>query len=111
MQVVRAHWKGNEITGKAIANAIGLRQRSTGKEGADMRSVINACRKKGLPICANGKGYYWPRNRQEITEYIHSLEGRIRKEEEALNGMKTALDTWEQTPQLHKIDESSIVEI
>lgn len=98
LRLVGAHQKGNEITGKEIANTIGLKPRSTGKEGADMRSIINALRRKGYPICANGNGYFWPGSRAEIEEYIASLEGRIRKEQEALTGTRQGLAAWDESP-------------
>lgn len=100
LRTIGTHRKGNEITGKEIANMIGLRPRDTGKEGADMRSIINALRRKGYPICANGNGYFWPADRGEIMEYIESLEGRIRKEQEALAGTRQGLAAWDTTPEL-----------
>jgi len=99
LQVIGTHQKGNEITGKDIANMIGLKPRSTGKEGADMRSIINALRRKGYPICANGSGYYWPKETTEIKDYIESLEGRIQKEKEALAGTMMGLEEWEANPE------------
>ena len=95
LRVIGTHRRGTEVTGKDIANMIGLKPRSTGKEGADMRSIINALRKKGYPVCANGKGYYWPADRGEIVDYIQSLEGRIRKEQEALTGMTEGRYSWD----------------
>jgi hypothetical protein len=96
--VIGAHQKGNEVTGKDIANMIGLWPRSSGKDGADMRSIINALRRKGYPICANGNGYFWPKDRTEIEEYAESLRGRIRKEQEALYGIAEGLDAWDHEP-------------
>lgn len=93
LNFIQCRYKGNEITGKNIANKIGLRPRGTGKDGADMRSIINALRKKGYPICANTKGYYYPTSKQEIYEYVESLRARIRKEQEALDGILGCLES------------------
>jgi hypothetical protein len=82
--------KGSEITGKSIANAIGLKPRSSGKDGADMRSIIHALRVKGYPICANGKGYYTANGILEVDEYADSLEARINDMETALDGIRHA---------------------
>lgn len=86
------------ITGKEVADAIGLEERSTGKEGADLRSIINSLRMKHYPICASGLGYYWPASKEELTEYIESFAGRIRSQEEALRGMRGGFDKLGQEP-------------
>jgi len=111
IKVIRQHWGGNEITGKTLAHTIGLKQRDSGKEGADIRSIINSIRRKGIPVCANGKGYYYPRNLEEIHKYKKSLEGRLRKAREALEGIELSLGTWERNPSLQGIDEQNILEI
>lgn len=111
LEIISVQRKGSEITGTKIARAIGLKERDSGKDGADMRSVINALRRKGYPICANGKGYYYPASREEIAEYIESLAGRIESEQEALDGMKTALPIWESTPEMRDPPKQSIIEI
>ena len=84
--------KSNPITGTKIANAIGLKQRRSGKEGADMRSIIHALRMKGYPICATGAGYWWPKTRTELSSYIVSFEMRVVKQEEALKGLKNSFE-------------------
>lgn len=111
LELVSGYFKGYEITGTKLANTIGLRQRESGKEGADMRAVINALRRKGYPVCANGKGYYYPRDRQEIEEYMGSLAGRIKKETEALDGMQTALQVWEASPEVRDPPKQNVIEI
>lgn len=79
------------MTGAKIANAIGLRERDSGKQGADLRSIVHALRVKGYPILANTKGYYYARNKEELYEYIQSLNGRKEKLEEALEGLEDCL--------------------
>lgn len=84
--------KEKPITGKDVADAIGLKIIQTGKEGADMREIINSLRIKGYPICASGLGYYWPVSKEELLEYIKSFAGRIRAQEEALAAMRNGFD-------------------
>lgn len=79
--------KGDEIRGKDIAKLIGLKPRNTGKEGADMRSIIHALRIKGYPICANGKGYYWAADDTELMAYLKGFEARINDQRAAMQGM------------------------
>lgn len=102
---VGKHSKGNEITGAKIANAIGLKQRQTGKEGADLRSLINSVRRKGYPVCANGKGYYWPANQTEIMDYQESLQNRLEKIKEAYDGIDLALEVSRRQPPLGMIEQ------
>lgn len=88
LEILRARTSKNPITGKEVANQIGLKPRTTGKEGADMRSVINALRVKGYPICATGSGYWWPKDRIELDGYIASFQGRIDDQQRACDGLK-----------------------
>lgn len=88
LEEVKKHTKSAPVTGTVVANRIGLKERETGKDGADMRSIINALRVKGYPVCAYGAGYYWPASREELREYIDSFEGRINDQQKAVDGMK-----------------------
>lgn len=112
LTLIAAHSKGNEITGKNIANAIGLRQRESGKEGSDLRAIVNALRRKGYPICANGTGYYYPRSRKEIEEYVDSLQGRILKMTEAHDGMRSGLAGWDTRPEVRELPtQQTLIEV
>lgn len=53
-----------------------------------MRSIINALRVKGYPICANGIGYYWPATPKELDDFIASFQGRINDQQKACSGMR-----------------------
>ncbi len=86
---------GKEITGKQVAQSIGLKPRSPDKEGADMRQVIHALRVKEYPLCANTGGYYAAKDKQELLDYCKSLEGRIRETQMALNGLEKANPVFE----------------
>lgn len=88
LELVTIRTKVNPITGKEIANRIGLKPRSSGVQGADMRSIIHALRVKGYPVCATGGGYWWPQNGDELKAHIESLEGRANQILEAVEGLK-----------------------
>lgn len=92
LKCIYQHSNQNPITGKEIANLIGLVPRDTGKEGADMRSVINALRSKGYPICASGEGYWYPRNKADLDEFVQSFQGRIDSQQKALMGIRAGVD-------------------
>jgi hypothetical protein len=98
----------NPITGKEIANGIGLKPRSSGKEGADMRSIINALRVKGYPICASGSGYWWPGSREEFQKYLESLEERIESMQRAYEGMKDGYDKIDAGESIHSVSDHTM---
>lgn len=88
LEAIHPHLKGDEITGREVAKKIGLKPRATGKEGADMRSIVNALRVKGYPICANGKGYFWAATQGDLETFITSFQGRINDQQKACSGMR-----------------------
>lgn len=88
LDLITMHPHSRPITGTEIANRIGLKPRTSGKEGADMRSVIHALRIKGYPICASGRGYWYPASGDELKAYIESLEARANDQLEAVEGLK-----------------------
>lgn len=98
------HRKGNEITGTKVANSVGLKQRTTGKEGADLRGIINSLRRKGYPVCANGRGYFWPQDQTEILDYQESLLKRLEKIREAYDGIELAMQVSKNQPPLGIIE-------
>lgn len=88
LRLISKYSRAKAITGKEIARFIGLKPRSTGKEGADMRSVIHALRSKGYPICATGNGYWYASTSQELIKYIVSFQARIDKQQEAVDALQ-----------------------
>lgn len=92
LAVVIDRRKDGPITGKEVAAAIEMKVRTSGKEGADFRAIINSLRVKGYPICASGLGYYWPATAEELDEYVRSFAGRINSQNEALHGLRRGFD-------------------
>ena len=90
--LIDQHSKNNPITGKQLAVKIDLRAKSASKQGADMRSVINALRSKGYPICASGSGYWYPNSQEELSKYIHEFSLRIQSQTQALEGITRGFD-------------------
>ena len=66
------------------------------KTGANLRSIVNRLRDKGYPICANGRGYYYPQGPAELEEYIVSFQNRIDQQQEACNNLRDKLKNWEE---------------
>ena len=93
LEQIKSHRRGDEVTGGMISALIGLiDKRET--PGANLRAVVNALRRKGYPVLANGKGYFWPSGRADIEQYKDSLVGRIKKQQQALEGIIKSLDDW-----------------
>lgn len=96
LREIRMRSKDDPITGKKVAELIGLKPRKSGKEGADMRAIIHALRIKGYPICATGSGYWWPRSSTELIGYVNALEERALTIMKAVTAMR-----WDGVAQMH----------
>lgn len=94
LDLVKNSDRKNPITGARLTYLVGVKEEE-GKTGANMRSIIHALRTKGYPICANDKGYWWPNDRQELQDYIESLEGRIMSQTKALSALRGGFDQIE----------------
>lgn len=94
LKAILRHSKHNPITGLAITKKIHIKERDSGKEGADIRAIINALRSKGYPICATGQGYYYARTGPELSEFISSFQARIDKQRKALDGLNAGFDKF-----------------
>jgi hypothetical protein len=96
--IIKSRDRQHPITGTQIAMAINLAPRKNGFEGADMRSIINALRKQGYPICADGNGYWWPRQVKELEEYIERFESRVADEQKSIDGLRRKLGELRNAP-------------
>jgi len=93
LEIVRERHSGNEITGGQLSAKLGVRDRD-GKTGANMRSVINTLRDKGRVVCANSRGYYYPRTVEELAEYVDQFQNRINEQQRACDIMKERVKQW-----------------
>ncbi len=90
LNIIQSYGKTNPITGRQVAAKLDIVDRDRGKVGAAMRSIVNALRTKGFPICASGRGYWYPHDKEELDEFIESFQARINKQQVALNGIKNS---------------------
>lgn len=111
LAIICRHSEGNPIIGKNVALQIGLKDRDLGKEGADIRSVINALRVKGYPICGNSEGYFYAQTNTELLRYIESFQGRIDKQQEACNGLKKAFGNVARVFEMAPVDRQPIIAV
>ncbi len=103
IEEIRQHSRQDAISGAKLAMAAGLKERPGGKFGADIRSIVNAVRVKGYPVCANGVGYWWPKDEFELSKYVVDFQRRIDKQQEAVDGMKKGFDRIEKVEPRTKI--------
>ena len=84
------HWRDSEnpITGKSIADILGLRYRSSGKEGADVRAIIHNLKIGEYPIVATDKGYFYAHTKADLSDYIRRLSDRIEEQQKTVDGLK-----------------------
>ena len=75
---------GNVYTGKQLS-------RFTGLHDADVRRVIHDLRCDGVAVCSCRRGYYLPRDKEEIQKTIASLERHIKQITDAVEGLKRGL--------------------
>jgi len=85
--------KNHPITSHELMVFLDIKDKD-GKVGANLRSVVNTLRDKGFPVCANGKGYYYPQTPEELQDYIESFQNRINQQQEACNNLKSKHMDW-----------------
>ena len=55
---------------------------------SNVRGCISLARSMGRPICSNSKGYYWSFDPEDLRRTIEHIEDRIKKQQDAINGLK-----------------------
>jgi len=93
LEIIRTRHAGQEITGGQLSAMLEVKDRD-GKTGANMRSVINTLRDKGRVVCANSKGYYYPRNVGELADYVDQFQNRINEQQRACDIMRERVEQW-----------------
>ena len=68
--------------------------------GPELRSVINAERGKGFPICSTDKGYFYAETEEELQRTIRQLRSRIKKIAHAERGLTKALEQFSDSGQI-----------
>lgn len=53
-----------------------------------IQEVVQQLRFLGMPICANGHGYYWPSDAIELENYIDVMKRRVKELSVALAALK-----------------------
>ncbi len=72
------------ITGKDIANHLGITD-------IEVRKQVSEARSAGVPICSTQYGYYYSNDSADIRKTIESLRRRIGSQERAISGLSDLL--------------------
>ena len=56
-----------------------------------VRGCVSLGRTMGMPLCSNPTGYFWSFDQNDIRQTIAHIEDRIKKQQEAVIGLKEAL--------------------
>jgi biotin operon repressor len=93
LTMIKGRPKNHPITGHELMTFLDIRDKD-GKEGANLRAVVNALRDKGYPVCAGGRRYYYPQTPDELQEYVDSFQNRIDQQQQACDNLKEKLINW-----------------
>lgn len=80
LQMIPETAKGR-IHGKEIAQQAGISPEK-------VRKVINKARTSGIPVCADGRGYYIASDVHDVEKTIQAMSGRVDKMVQAINGLE-----------------------
>ena len=75
------------VTSRELEIAFGIR-------GKELRDLINALRRKGVPIASSGAGYFYAATEQEVRSTIAHMTRRIGGIAAAIRGLTTALERF-----------------
>jgi len=61
----------------------------------NIRRIVNDLRSKGFPVASCSRGYYLPKNEQEIEEIISFLKSYVTAIQKAISGIELSKDLFE----------------
>lgn len=79
--------RGNALSARELAALMRCNVR-------DITRWVEQARKQGVPICADGSGFWLPENKQELERYVLGLRNRIDSVAGTLQGAERALEGW-----------------
>lgn len=91
-QYLKAHHHGaeNAVTSKLLEALY----RVSGKQ---LRDMVNALRREGIPIASDQNGYYYAKTKTELGATIKHMQCRIRGICAAISGLRHALADFDTT--------------
>lgn len=84
------HGAENAVTSKMLEYAF----RASGKE---LRDLVNALRREGIPIASDQSGYFYAKTEAEVRLTIRHMKSRIGGISAAITGLKRSLRAFDYT--------------
>jgi len=81
--------KSNQISAGAIGPQIGIDEDATHVQARGL--ILRTIEELNLPVAAGSRGYYLIKDKNELQEYISSIDGRIREMEKGRTWSKMFL--------------------
>ena len=79
---------GRKCRGSELSQALCI-------SGSGLHKLVNRLRQKGVPIASDRNGYFYARTAGEVYATIRWLRRMIAGLEKAVEGLETALDTFQ----------------
>lgn len=76
------------IPASKIVKWMKMRNLNTRASVRAIQDAVHELRKEGYPICANGRGYYWPADADELNDFVKKMQKRARAIHVATAGLK-----------------------
>ncbi|WP_097015356.1 hypothetical protein [Anaerocolumna aminovalerica] len=84
------HGAENAVTSKILEHALSV----TGKE---LRDLVNALRREGIPIASDQSGYFYAKTEKEVRMTIRHMRNRISGISAAISGLRRSLAAFDDT--------------
>ena len=84
------HGVGNAVTSRALEYTL----RISGKE---LRDLVNALRREGIPIASDQSGYFYAKTETEVRLTIRHMRNRISGISAAITGLRRSLAAFDDT--------------
>ena len=90
----------NAATSRELETAFGIR-------GKELRDLVNALRRDGVPVASSGVGYFYAETEQEVRATIAHMTHRISGIAAAIRGLTMALEQFD-TAQMTLLPEERV---
>ena len=82
---------------KGGANAVTSRELEItfSVKGIQIRDMVNALRREGVPIASSGRGYFYAATQQEVRDTIAHMTNRITSIRAAIAGLRQSLELFD----------------
>lgn len=80
------------IPASKIVGWMKIRNVQTNVSVRAIQEAVHELRKMGYPICANGRGYYWPADAEELNDFVKKMKKRTKAICIATAGLQKAYD-------------------